>query len=98
MDHLFQMWILSQRPIDKYPRNSFSHKKHPPPGRVLDFAAWISSLRRHYPDQVIRVEDMRSSSQPGFPGSPKYLGSIRIISFGCFILACKEAKIKHPKN
>jgi hypothetical protein len=28
------------------------------------------SLRRHYPDQVHRVEDLSSSSQPGFPGLP----------------------------
>ncbi len=37
-----------------------------------------NSLRRHYPDQVIRVEDLKSSSQPIIQGSPFYLikGSI----------------------
>jgi hypothetical protein len=38
----------------------------------------MKSLRRHNPDQVMRVEDCKSSSQPGKKGSPFYLikGSI----------------------
>lgn len=31
------------------------------------------SLRRHYPDQVQRVEGCLPSSQPGVPGSPNGL-------------------------
>jgi hypothetical protein len=33
----------------------------------------MKSLRRHNPDQVMRVEDLASSSQPGVSGSPFYV-------------------------
>ncbi len=53
------------------------------------------SLRRHYPDQVLRVKDYRSLSQPGNTGLPvdddkvsielsATLVKIRNCFYGCF--------------
>jgi hypothetical protein len=49
------------------------------------FFADKRSLRRHYPDQVLRVKDSRSFSQPGNTGLPVIFTEISIVAWGTLV-------------
>jgi hypothetical protein len=57
----------------------------------------ILSLRRHYPDQVMRVEDYLSSSQPSTTGSPFiYLIALSIVEIDQIVKFYSQALRMFP--